>query len=143
MVSNVSVTCRSTNNRVERPLFDLMNSHCRDVILFGWIDPSSIRQLGWLRRIALESHQVCLESCMQGLGALAQQDFCLAVVDRLWRHEDNTGMAMFTVLPSEELLAVGSCILDTAESRGKLGSVFQGFELRLATKAATPRFEEC
>jgi hypothetical protein len=40
-------------------------------------------------------------------------------------------MAMLGVVAAEELLAVSSGILDTAESCGKLGAVFQGFELRL------------
>ena len=72
-----------------------------------------------------------MESGIQGIRALAEQGFSVAVVDRLGRHEADTGMPMLGVVPAEELLAVSSGILDTAESSGKLGAVFQGFELRL------------
>ena len=33
LVSNVAVTCRSTKKLVERPLFDLTNSHCRHLCI--------------------------------------------------------------------------------------------------------------
>ena len=63
-----------------------------------------------------------------------KSDRLLAVVDCRGCHEADAGMVMFAVVPGEELLAVGSGILDTAKSCGKLGAIFQCFELRLGDR---------
>ena len=41
---------------------------------------------------------------------------------------------MFVVVPGEELLAVSASVLDRAEAIGEVGSVLQGFELRLRVR---------
>ena len=38
---------------------------------------------------------------------------------------------VFVVVPGEEALAKGTCILDGSESVGELGPVFESFELTL------------
>ena len=55
----------------------------------------------------------------------------LSVVDAVWGHVGDAGMAMDGVVPSEECSAVGACVVEAAEAGGKVGAVFQGLELSL------------
>ena len=81
--------------------------------------------------VALESFRVCREGDVQGVGALLKQRVGVAVMNRGRCHEADARMAMAVVVPGEELLAVRACILDTAKARRKVGTIFEGLELRL------------
>ena len=49
-------------------------------------------------------------------------------------HQADAAVAVFVVVPVEELLAVSASVLDRAEAIGEVGSVLQGFELRLGVR---------
>ena len=57
-----------------------------------------------------------------------------SVVDGGRRHQADSTMAVFVVVPLEEPLAVGASVLDRAEALREVGSVFQSFELRLGVR---------
>ena len=57
-----------------------------------------------------------------------------AVMDGGGRHQADPAVAVFVVVPAEELLAVSASVLDRAEALGEVGSVLQGFELRLGVR---------
>src|SRR5450631_3712617 len=99
--------------------------------LLWWIDPNSKRN-GWrLRHDAFEASRVCGEGGIERDAALCGERGGAAVVHRVGRHQGDTGMTVLGVVPTEELMAMRPCILDRAEARREVGSVFQGFELRL------------
>ena len=85
-----------------------------------------------LRTVALESFWVCLEGCVQCVGALLEQGLCLAVVDGDRCHVADARMAMTVVVPGEEVLSVGARVFDATETRWEVGMVFRRFNLRLA-----------
>src|SRR5665213_472351 len=47
------------------------------------------------------------------------------------RQQSDSAVMVFVVVPGEEALAKGTCILDGSESVGELGPVFESFELTL------------
>src|SRR6202140_4758650 len=67
-------------------------------------------------------------------GALLGQRRSGAVVDGGRWHQANSAVAVFVVVPVEELLAESASILDRAEAVGEVGSVLQGFELRFGVR---------
>ena len=67
-------------------------------------------------------------------GALLGQCRSGAMVDGGRSHQANSAVAVFVIVPVEELLAVCASVLDRAEAIGKVGSVLQGFELRLGVR---------
>ena len=56
------------------------------------------------------------------------------VVDGGRGHQADSTMAVFVVVPLEELPAVNASVLDRAEALREVGSVFQSFELRLGVR---------
>ena len=57
-----------------------------------------------------------------------------AIVHRVGRHQCDTGVTMLGVVPTEKLLAMGTRILDRAETRREIRSVLQGLELRFGIR---------
>ncbi len=55
----------------------------------------------------------------------------LAVMHLVRRHQADADVMMILIVPREEAAAEGLCILDAAETFGKLRLVFQGLEVRL------------
>jgi len=54
-----------------------------------------------------------------------------AVVNAVWRHVADAGMAMHSVVPGEEFLAEGTCVGQAPEPRRELRAVLHRFELSL------------
>src|SRR5271165_1204827 len=77
---------------------------------------------------------MCSERGIEGDGALLVQHRSGAVVDGGRSHQTDTAVAVIVVVPVEELLAVSPSVLDRAEAIGEVGSVLQGFELRLGVR---------
>ena len=67
-------------------------------------------------------------------GALLGQRRSGAVVDGGRCHQANSAVAVFVVVPVEELLAVSASVLGRAEAIGEVGSVLESFELRLGVR---------
>src|ERR1039458_817580 len=67
-------------------------------------------------------------------GALLGERRSGAIVDGGWGHQSDPAMAVFVVVPVEEVLAVSASVLDRAEAIWEVGSVLQGFELRLGVR---------
>jgi len=57
-----------------------------------------------------------------------------SVVDGSRSHQTDAAVAVFVVVPLEELLTVSASILDRAEAIWEVGSVLQGFELRFGVR---------
>ena len=74
------------------------------------------------------------ERGIEGDGALLGQGRGGAVMDGGRSHQADSAEAVFVVVPEEEAPAVSAGILDRAEAIGEVGSVFQGFELRLGIR---------
>src|SRR5450759_4551887 len=74
------------------------------------------------------------ERCIERDGALLGQRRSGAMVDGGRSHQADSSVAVFVVVPGEELLAVSASVLDRAEAIGEVGSVLQGFELRLGVR---------
>ena len=81
--------------------------------------------------MSFESLWVGKERDVEGLGTALEDGLRAAVMNALRGHETNARVAVGIVVPLEEVLAMGACILDAAESLGELGPVFECFELRL------------
>ena len=82
------------------------------------LEPVRIGQEGGIQSGLADDPQVC----------------CQAVVDAVRCHVGDATGAVLVVVPGEEGLAVGTRVFDAAEARGELGSVLQGFELRLRVR---------
>ena len=67
-------------------------------------------------------------------GALLGERRGGSVMDGGGRHQADPAVAMIMVVPVEELLAVSASVFDRAEAIGEVGSVLQGFELRLGVR---------
>src|SRR6202158_1399030 len=100
-------------------------------LLFWWVDPSGGGRCGRLWGDALEADGMGSKCGIEGDGALLGERRGGAVVDGGRSHQADTAVAMFVVVPVEEVLAVSAGVLDGAETIGKVRSVLQGFELRL------------
>jgi hypothetical protein len=87
-----------------------------------------------LRGSALETVWVDQERVVEGLGTLLEERLRVAVVNAVRGHEADAGMAVCAVVPLEELLAVGTRILDATEAFGELGAVLERFELSLGVR---------
>src|ERR1039457_4518390 len=74
------------------------------------------------------------ERCIERDGALLGQRRSGAMVDGGGTHQADSAVAVFVVVPGEELLAVSAGVLDRAEAIGKVGSVLESFELRLGVR---------
>jgi hypothetical protein len=79
---------------------------------------------------ALEADGMCSERGIEGDGALLGERRSGAVVDGGRSHQAHTAVAMFAIVPVEEVPAVSTGVLDRAETIGEV-TVLQGFELRL------------
>src|SRR5450631_3446954 len=100
-------------------------------LLFWWVDPSGGGQCGRLWGDALEADGMGSERGIEGDGALLGERRSGAVVDGGRSHQADTAVAMFVIVPVEEVPAVSTGVLDRAETIGEVRSVLQGFELRL------------
>src|ERR1700691_1160915 len=74
------------------------------------------------------------ERGIERYGALVGQCCSGSIMDGGWSHQADAAGAVFMVVPVEEPLAVSAGGLDRAEAIGEVGSVFQGFELRLGVR---------
>src|SRR6202158_999713 len=92
-------------------------------LLFWWIDPSGGGQCGRLWGDALEADGMGSERGIEGDGALLGESRSGAVVDGGGSHKADTAVAMFVVVPMEEVPAVRTGVLDRAETIGEGRSV--------------------
>src|SRR5450755_3622044 len=74
-------------------------------LLFWWIDPSGGGQCGRLWGEALEADGMCSERGIEGDGALLGERRSGAVVDGGRSHQADTAVAMFVIVPVEEVPA--------------------------------------
>ena len=74
------------------------------------------------------------ERCIERDGALLGHRRSGAIVDGGRSHQANSAVAVLVVVPVKEPLAVSASVLDRAEAIGEVGSVLQGFELRLGVR---------
>ena len=86
------------------------------------------------RSATLESVRRGAERFVKRGLADAAQLLGVTVVDAVRGHVADARMAMHDVVPGEEGLAVGPCVLDAAEARGEVGPVLQRLELRLGVR---------
>ena len=100
-------------------------------VLFGWIDPGGIGQLGWLGRDTLEAVRMGDERGVERDGAASGERAGATVMNNIGRHQADAGVMMFSVVPGEEGLAVSASIFNRAEALGEVRPVLEGFELRL------------
>src|SRR6202162_4117303 len=80
----------------------------RRCLLFWWVDPSGGGQCGRLWGDALEADGMGSERGIEGDGALLGERRSGAVVDGGRSHQADTAVAMFVVVPVEEVLAVSA-----------------------------------
>ena len=94
----------------------------------GRIDPDG----GWLvgRRgdVFYEAVRVGEEGVFESLLSCVVDSVGLSVVDLVWRHQADSEMVVFGVVPLEKPSAEGFGVLDGAEAFGELRLVFAGFE---------------
>src|SRR5260370_39726383 len=100
----------------------------------GPVDPCFGRELGRARWLADEAFRVGGVRGVERIGPLLAGDFGGAVVNVRGRMKRQPGVAMFLVVPREEVLAVHTCRLDGGEPAGEVGPVLQRLELRLAER---------
>ena len=98
---------------------------------FWRVDPSGDGQLGGLRAVTLESIWVSSESNVQRIGAQLEQRFCMSMVNRIRRHQSDTGVTVVIVIPTKELLAVCLGIFNAAETVWKVRAIFERLEMRV------------
>src|SRR5688572_26557597 len=60
---------------------------------------------------------------------LCKDDFRLVVMDHGWSQKPQAGVAVFVVVPGEEVQAESAAVLDRAEAIRKVGTILQGPEL--------------
>ena len=82
-----------------------------------------------MRGNALEALEVAGERDAQGCRALFVNLAGTIEMNRLGRHEANTAVAVFDVVPGKEALAVGTCLPDRTKALGEIESILQGSEL--------------
>ena len=92
------------------------------------------RSAGRRRCDALEASRMGGERGIERDGALRGERRSGAVMDGGRRHQADAAVAVFVVVPAEELLAVSASIFDRAEAIGEVGPVLQGLELRLGVR---------
>ena len=64
------------------------------------------------RLIAFKAAGVKIKRLVECLLAMIQDNIGTAVMDGLWGQHGDSGMFVLLVIPLEESLAVGSCVLD-------------------------------
>jgi hypothetical protein len=95
---------------------------------FRWIDPGGGGECRRLGCDALEADGIGGERSIERDGALLGQRRSGAIVDGGRSHQTDSAVAVFMVVPVEEVPAVSASVLDRAEAIGEVGSVLQGFE---------------
>src|SRR5277367_3374462 len=85
-------------------------------LLFWWVDPSGGGRCGRLWGEALEADGMCSERGIEGDGALLGERRGGAVVDGGRSHQADAAVAMFVIVPVEEVPAVSTGVLDRAET---------------------------
>jgi hypothetical protein len=84
--------------------------------LFRWVDPGGSGKCWRLRGDALEADWMSRECGVERDGTLRGERCCGSVVDGSRSHQADTAVAVFVVVPVEELLAVSTSILGRAEA---------------------------
>ena len=84
--------------------------------------------MGWRRALVDEAVRVGVEGYFEGLLSGGVDLVGLSVVDLVWRHQADSEMVVFGIVPLEEPAAEGLGVLDGAEAFGELGLIFAGFE---------------
>src|ERR1019366_2044660 len=100
----------------------------------GRVDPCGGGQCGRFRGHALEAQRMGDERSRERDGALCGECHGAAIMDGGRRHQADSPVSVFVVIPLEELLAVRPCILDRTKAVGEVGPILQGFELRLRVR---------
>ena len=103
-------------------------------LLFRWVDPGGSGENRRLRDDALKADGMGGERSIERDSALLGPCRSGAIVDCGRSHEADSAVTVFVVVPVEELLAVSASVLNRAETIGEVGSVLQGFELRLGVR---------
>ena len=65
----------------------------------------------------------------EDLLSLCKNEIRLAVMDHGWGQKPQAGMAVFLVVPGDEVLTEAAAVLDRSESRGKAWTILHGPEL--------------
>jgi hypothetical protein len=86
----------------------------------GWVDVHDVGELGRSWWAGDEAFGVSVVGGVEGDGALAADLFRGAEVDRRRGVEPDAGVAVLTVVPSEELDAEGSGVVDAGEAGGEV-----------------------
>ena len=98
-------------------------------VVSGWrIDPDGCRLSGRFWWGIDEALRVGLEGGVEGFLALGVDGFGLPVVDLVGGHQADADVVVIAVIPIEEAAAEGLCVLDAAETLGKLRLVFERLE---------------
>ena len=97
-----------------------LNSH---VVAFRFIDPYSRWKLRRLRYFSFEALGILFKCCPKDNWAIFVDSCRQSVVNILWSHQSNAWMTMFFIVPSNEILAEGSGILNTPETVGKCRTI--------------------
>jgi hypothetical protein len=92
--------------------------------LVGSVDPRDLRDLRRFGWFADEPFRVCGVGGVEYAGALVADCLSEAVVDISGGMQASPGMAMYIVVPTEEILTVRPGGLDRAEPAGKSGRYF-------------------
>ena len=96
----------------------------------------------WCGRTADEAIRVGQMGSVEDGLTLFPDERRLAVVDHGGRHHADAGVAMVVVVPSEERLAKGAAVLNTAEAIRKLGAILHGpkltFRIRIVVGGIGP-----
>ena len=95
-------------------------------LALGRIDPDGGWLLGRRWDVFDEAVGVGEEGVFEGLLSSVVDFVGLSIVDLVWRHEADSEMVVFGVVPLEEPAAEGFGVLDGAEAVGELGLVFAG-----------------
>jgi len=91
--------------------------------LFGSVDPRGLGDLRWLGRFADEPFRVCGVGGIEHACAVVPDCLGQAVVDVGGGLQDQPGVAVFVVVPTEEVLAVSSGVFDRVKPAGEVGPV--------------------
>ena len=98
--------------------------------LWRWrVDPDR-SGLGWVLWACVgEAFRVANIGLVEHVLSLLD-DLCgHAVMEHIRCQQGDSAVMVFMVIPGEESLAKGACVLDGAESVGELGPIFEGLEL--------------
>ena len=97
----------------------------------GPVDPDPLGQRVDLGRPVDEALRVKPVDLTQDVAPGLDHLFRQAVVNHMRGEKANAGMVVLLVVPGKERLTESTGFFDTAEALGEIGSILEGFELRL------------